>query len=174
MSMGNEKMQVTTAGTVPSNAPGTLKTSGAEPGPSMPAIVQTGAWPESSVASTVMVTGTVCPLGGKTADGEAVTLLMTGGVESFASCGVRRKTAGWPLNLPSPAMTPFSLIAFAIPSTQPGASVRVFRSNAPSASRCANACVVTPSASVYQPALTPAAIDSMLLIGELKLSRSTT
>src|SRR5256885_16951089 len=134
---------------------------GANRAPQARVVAQRGASPEAWVAARVTVTDPNSPWGGTTADGEAVTLLMTGGVESFASCGVRRKTAGWPLNLPSPAITPFSLIAFAMASTQPGASIRVFRSNAPSASRCANACVVTPSASVYQPALTPAAIDSM-------------
>src|SRR5690348_10890181 len=126
-----------------------LKSAGAEPGPAMLVTEQAGAWPESSVALTAIVTGTVCPFGGKIDDGDAVTLLMTGGVVSLASCAVRRKTAGAPLKVPSPAIAPLSLIAFAADSTQPGASMRVLRSNEPSASRCANACMVTPSASVY-------------------------
>jgi hypothetical protein len=51
---------------------------------------QVGVSPESSVADTLRVTATIRLFGGTMVDGDAVTLLMTGGVVSRGFTGVSR------------------------------------------------------------------------------------
>ena len=72
--------------------------------------VQAGAFPESSLAFTVSVTGTIWLFGGHSVSGDAFNELMTGAVLSTLSSGVSRKPRGAPLRNPSPTMTPASLM----------------------------------------------------------------
>ena len=63
-------------------APVTSKSTPARPGPLTFASLQTGVWPESSVAVADVVTFTRAPLGGTITDGVAVRLVNAGGVVS--------------------------------------------------------------------------------------------
>ena len=73
-----------------------------------PTRLQEGAAPESSLALTVNVTGTIWLFGGHSVSGDACTQAMAGAVVSELSFCVivRRKARASPLNVPSPTMTP--------------------------------------------------------------------
>ena len=73
-----------------------------------PTRLQEGAAPESSLALTVNVTGTIWLFGDESVSGDACTHPITGAVVSalFSGVIVRRKARGAPLNVPSPTMTP--------------------------------------------------------------------
>src|SRR5262249_47814226 len=130
------------------------------PGPLTPVRLHVGATPESSVADAETDTLTISPFTTEMLEGVAVTLLMTGGVVSFCFAGDMRNTVWTPFSVPSPTIWPDALIPLTSFNTHPeltGSSV--LRSTAPLASVCISARML-PSASWYQPALTPPEIDS--------------
>src|SRR4029077_7132858 len=130
---------------------------------SIAVIEHTGFGSVSSFAVTLTFTVTIALFDGVTTDGFTERDVMVGAVWSPGFDGDRRKIAGCPFNSPSPTICPDALMPLISESTHPeSAGMTVFRSIAPLASVCRNACDAPSLFWRNQPALLPFAIASTL------------